>query len=100
MAAMTCSSKLKSAAARFTRVFELKKPTYLSTQLRETAPYLKDAGWRQSATLLLAAADEIERLQQRLARDVEAAQSQPSGDAQIASKVIQFPPSTPTAKQA
>src|SRR6266571_2820678 len=26
------------------------KPSYLSVQLRESAPYLKDAGWRQTAT--------------------------------------------------
>ena len=46
------------------------KPTYLSAQLRESAPYLRDAGWRQTADLLLAAADEIEALR----RDLEEAQ--------------------------
>jgi hypothetical protein len=97
---MTRSSELKSAAAQFTRVFELKKPTCLSTQLRETAPYHMDAGWRQTATLLLAAADEVETLQQRLACDMEAPLSHQSGDAESASKIIQFPPSVPTAKQA
>ncbi|MEA3095669.1 MAG: hypothetical protein QOJ04_7011 [Caballeronia sp.] len=37
-------------------------PNYLTTQLRESAPYLKDAGWHQTATLVTAAADEIEAL--------------------------------------
>jgi hypothetical protein len=43
------------------------KPNYLSAQLRESAPYLKDAGWRDTAILMTAAADEIEALQQRIA---------------------------------
>ena len=42
------------------------RETYLSAQWREAAPYLKDSGWRKTATLLLAAADQIERLQERL----------------------------------
>ena len=42
------------------------KPSYLTAQLRESVPYLQDAGWRQTATLLLAAADEIEGLRSRL----------------------------------
>ena len=33
----------------------------------ESAPYLKDAGWRETATLLIAAAAEIEELKQRVA---------------------------------
>ena len=41
--------------------------SYLSTQLMESAPYLKDAGWRETATLLIAAAAEIEELKQRVA---------------------------------
>jgi hypothetical protein len=45
----------------------MSKANYLSAQLRESAPYLKDAGWRDTATLLLAAADEIEALRQRMA---------------------------------
>ena len=40
----------------------MSKTTYLSAQLRELVPYLQDAGWRQTADLLLAAADEIEDL--------------------------------------
>ena len=40
--------------------------TYLSGQLRESAPYLRDAGWRESADLMLAAAAEIEALTARL----------------------------------
>lgn len=43
------------------------KPNYLSAQLRESAPYLKDAGWHDTAVLMTAAADEIEALRQRLA---------------------------------
>ena len=41
-------------------------PTYLTAQLRESAPYLEDAGLAQTATLLLAAAEEIERLNRQL----------------------------------
>jgi hypothetical protein len=41
--------------------------TFLSSQLRESASYLKDAGWSETATLLLAAADEIERLRAQVA---------------------------------
>jgi hypothetical protein len=43
------------------------RPNYLSTQLRESAPYLKDAGWHDTAILMAAAADEIEALKQRVA---------------------------------
>ena len=42
------------------------KATYLSAQLRESAPYLRDAGWRQTADLLVAAAHEIESLRSQL----------------------------------
>jgi hypothetical protein len=55
------------------RIGNYAKSGYLPAQLRESAPYLKDAGWQQTATLLLAAADEIEMLQQRLAADAAAA---------------------------
>ena len=51
---------------------KMAKPNYLSTQLRESAPYLKDAGWQEIAALLTAAADEIEALRQRIA-ELEAA---------------------------
>jgi hypothetical protein len=93
-------SKLKSVAASFTRVFQVKKHTYLSAQLRESAPYLKDAGFRQTATLLLAAADEIETLQQRLATNAEAPLKQQSGERELASEITHFPRSLPTAVQA
>ena len=43
------------------------KPNYLSAQLRESAPYLKDAGWRDTAVLMTAVADEIEALRERIA---------------------------------
>ena len=55
----------------------MSKPTYLSAQLRESAPYLRDAGWHQTADLLLASADEIERLRRQL--EEERALKQPSG---------------------
>ena len=51
----------------------MSKMTYLSAQLRESAPYLQDAGWRQTADLLLAAADEIETLRAQLAAQAEQA---------------------------
>ena len=35
---------------------------FITTQLRESAPYLKDACFHETAKLLLAAADEIEQL--------------------------------------
>ena len=41
--------------------------TFLTTLLRESAPYLREAGSHQTAALLIAAADEIERLTIRLA---------------------------------
>jgi hypothetical protein len=93
-------SKLKSVAVLFTRVFQVKIQTYLSAQLRESAPYLKDAGFRQTATLLLAAADEIETLQQRLATNAEAPLKQQSGERELASEITHFPRSLPTAVQA
>jgi hypothetical protein len=42
-----------------------RRDRYLSAQLREAVPYLKDAGWHETASLL-AAADDIERMQARL----------------------------------
>ena len=44
----------------------MNQPTYLTTQLREATPYLRDAGWRETATLLTLAADEIEQLRKRI----------------------------------
>jgi hypothetical protein len=61
MVAIPHLPKLKSLAVSFTRVFPVKKQTYLSAQLRESAPYLKDAGFRQTASLLVTAADEMRR---------------------------------------
>lgn len=44
-------------------VFSLmSKANYLTAQLRESAPYLKDAGWQQTAKLVSEAADELEAL--------------------------------------
>jgi hypothetical protein len=51
---------------RTNRVYAVKQATYLSAQLRESAPYLRDIGWRDSATLLTLAADEIEELRARV----------------------------------
>ena len=47
--------------------FHMAQETFLSAQLRESAPYLNDAGWHQTAVLLVAAADEIENLRGQLA---------------------------------
>jgi hypothetical protein len=38
----------------------------LAAQLRESAPYLKDIGWEDTAKLVLLAADEIEGLRKRI----------------------------------
>jgi len=46
------------------------KETLLSSQLRESAPYLEDVGYRETATLLLAAAREIEVLHGLVAQHV------------------------------
>ena len=40
--------------------------TYLTAQLRESAPYLREAGWGETARLLIAAAAEIEHQRVRL----------------------------------
>ena len=40
--------------------------TALVTTLRESCGYLRDAGYRQTAQLMVAAADEIERLTRRV----------------------------------
>ena len=42
---------------------QMAKATFLTAQLRESVPYLQDAGFRQTADLLAAASDEIEALQ-------------------------------------
>ena len=39
---------------------------YLTAQLRESVPYLRDQGWRETATLMIAAASEIENLRREL----------------------------------
>jgi hypothetical protein len=96
----TASVQAQSVAALLARVFQVKKQTYLSAQLRESAPYLKDAGFRQAATLMLAAADEIETLQQRLATNAEAPPKQRSSERELASEITQFPRPLPTAMQA
>jgi hypothetical protein len=40
----------------------MQKATYLSSQLRESSPYLRDAGFKETAKLVTTAADEIEAL--------------------------------------
>ena len=42
------------------------KSTYLTAQLRESGPYLRDIGWCETAALLTLAADEIEQLRTRV----------------------------------
>jgi hypothetical protein len=39
---------------------------FLIRELRESEPYLVDEGWHQVAKLMLAAADEIEQLHERI----------------------------------
>jgi len=39
---------------------------FLTRELRESYPYLVDEGWHQVAKLVVAAADEIERLNTRV----------------------------------
>jgi len=39
---------------------------YLVQELRDSHPYLTDRGWHNVATLMLAAADELERLSDRV----------------------------------
>jgi hypothetical protein len=48
------------------RPHDMHKSAYLSAQLRESAPYLRDAGWHQTADLIIAAADEIDALRVQL----------------------------------
>jgi hypothetical protein len=52
------------------------KSTYLSAQLRESAPYLREAGWRQTADLVAAAAEEIEALRLQVEKLTHARESQ------------------------
>ncbi len=42
------------------------RETYLIAQLEESASYLRDEGWYQTAVLLLAAAREIESLRREV----------------------------------
>ena len=55
----------------------MNQATYLSAQLRESAPYLRDAGWRETAILLTVAADEIEQLRAQVLELENAARPQP-----------------------
>jgi hypothetical protein len=64
---MTTTSKVKFHCDNTEHeALAVKRATYLSVQLRESVPYLRDAGWRETATLLTAAADEIEQLRARV----------------------------------
>ncbi len=42
-------------------------PLAIAAQLRESADYLSDVGWRQTADLMVAAAQEIEDLRRKVA---------------------------------
>ena len=44
------------------RSISVKSSTFLVRELRESEPYLADAGWHEVARLMLTAADEIEQL--------------------------------------
>ena len=50
--------------------FGMPNETFLASQLRDSAPYLEDAGYRETAKLLQAAADEIDMLHALVARHV------------------------------
>lgn len=60
----------------------------LATALRESCGYLEDEGWHQTAQLLTLAADEIERLTQRV-EDLEA-QARQRDLREVAARVVQI----------
>jgi hypothetical protein len=62
-------SRHLTEGARYSR-----SSSFLVQELRESHPYLTDGGWHQVAKLMIAAADEIERLQGRV-RELEAAKA-------------------------
>jgi hypothetical protein len=67
----------------------MSKASFITAQLRESVPYLKDAGWHETAKLLLAAAAEIELLhglleQSPVGPSQQANENQTSQDARIA----------------
>jgi len=73
----------------------VKQACYLSAQLRESAPNLRDAGWQQTATLLMLAADEIEQQRARLVALEHALQTQPQNASQPNSELDLVEPSRP-----
>jgi hypothetical protein len=64
------------ASAFAIRILKMSKATFLTTQLRESASYLQDEGFRQTADMVIAAADEIEALRAML--DDTLADSEPA----------------------
>lgn len=76
----------------------MQNSTYLTAQLRESAPYLGDAGFRETASLLLAAANEIESLNARLAGAADAKPDRPdtATPKRPHYKIIPFLQSSPT----
>jgi len=51
---------------------------FLVRELRESSPYLEDEGWHEVAKLMVAAANEIERLNERI-YELEDAQNEATG---------------------
>ena len=69
----SCSGR---ATSHLVHSITVKQGTYISTQLRESVPYLCDAGFRETATLLTLAADEIEKLRAQVLALEQASQVQ------------------------
>lgn len=59
----------------------------LIATLRESDPYLRDVGWHQTAELVAAAAEEIERLSARV-RQLERQRSRPRPRVEIVKKSV------------
>ena len=62
-------------------IVPLGKSAFLVRELRDSHPYLRDKGWHNVATLMLAAADELERLDDRV-RELESRTAAASGRAE------------------
>ena len=59
----------------------------LSQELRENCRYLRDGGWQHTATLMIAAANEIDRLDARV-KQLEERSGQPRTMQELVQKVL------------
>ena len=59
----------------------------LSQELRENSSYLRDGGWQNTAALMMAAADEIDRLDTRL-RQLEERSGEPRTVENLVRRVV------------